>query len=407
MTSLLWRNLGWDRVRGPLFWVGLDAHEVLTDDHLTSVTIRRGSDDPSSHAPSTASLTSITRVDFSTDSLSIDLSDAGAAWLASRTYTAPGPIQRRFYGRRGATTAHDHGRGGWRTTDLTAASWDSVLTRSPSVWTPAAGQSYHTAISALCAPSWAPAVKVVLSAPGGADTWHQAGQPITADDLLSKLSDRLHLFAPLRSGRLTIRTLPSWLARAAEVSVWWPLSRSHVLSPITWSQPADMRKEYRLALRTPTGTTEIITSPTGTPTGTVQLDDKDWTDMVARSEHWRRIYGLRAMTHMNRWSIPRVRVRLDKLIGDPRENHRRAAGRLLLFEVGDAINLAGDWPSLLRGQAYIASINEQITHAGWVMELGLIPWRWINGENTSTPLPRTWDQAVGTWDTTTTKWSDH
>ena len=402
MRSPLYRALDWAGTH-PLVWASLDTNEMATDSQIVSLSIGRGSNNPSSHAPSTLAMHTTRRVDFSSESVSIDLSDQAAEHIAALTFTTAADIQTRFFGRRGATTARDVGRRGWVTTELTAASWDSVLKQSPDLWAPRAGRNLGQAATSVLSPSWAP-ITTSVARPSGIDTFHETGDMMTAGDVLAKLEDRLYLFAPQRAGNLIIRTLAAWEnAVPGAAANTWPLSRAHVAAPITWSQPADQRREYRLQLRTPTGTTEIITSPTGTPTGTVKLEDKDWTDMVDQSGHWQRIYGLRAMTHMNRWSTPQLRVPLHKLIASPRENDRRAAGMLLRAQVGGPIPMAGDWPWQLRGVAYLASLNEQITHQGWWLTLGLIPHRWLAGQDPPIPTPRTWDQTQQAWDTPTTQ----
>lgn len=399
--SILYRRLGWDGTN-PLIWASLDTNELIDDDEIQTITIRRGANDPSAHSPSVLTLDTTRNINFSSQSVSVDLSDQAASWLASTCYTTATKIQTRFFGRRGATTARDTHQG-LRGTQLTAASWDSVFRRSPDTYNPGAGTSLAAAGIALFNPTWAPAHAGVF---GVTDTWFEDPGEVTPGDLLSTLSQRLHLFSPERSGYLRIRTLDTWLDLAdAALTTRWPLSRAHVIAPTTWSQPAELPVEYEITIRTPTGHAVIRTAPDGTPTGTVQLDSQDWTTLVARSEHWRRWYGKRASTLQRRWSLPKLSIPLDRLISSPLENHRRAAGMLLELEVGDPVPLAGDWPDILTGVAYCAQINEQIRPDGWSLELTLLPHRWINGLDTDRPPARTWDQARGTWDTQTTTWN--
>lgn len=400
--SLLYRRLGWDGTN-PLVWAGLDSNELIDDDEIQSITIRRGGNDPSAHSPSILTLDTTRNVGLSSKSIGVDLSDQAASWLASRCYTTATKIQTRFFGRRGSTTARDTHQGR-RGTQLTAASWDSVFRRSPDTYNPGAGTALAAAGIALFSPSWSPARAGVF---GVTDTWFEAPGTITAGDLLSILSSRLHLFSPERTGYLRIRTLDNWLALVeAARTTRWPLSRAHVIAPTTWSQPAELPVEYEITIRNPNGSTTVIrTAPDGTPTGTVQLDQQDWTAFTSRSEHWRRWYGKRGSTLQQRWSLPKLSIPLDRLISSPLENHRRAAGMLLELEVGDPVPLAGDWPDILTGVAYCSAISEQIRPDGWSLELTLLPHRWINGLDTDRPPARTWDQARGTWDTQTTTWN--
>lgn len=397
--SRLYRNLGWAGA-GSLFEVTLDEEMTLGDDDLMSISTHRGGSDPSTHTPSTAHVHAARRVGLTSRSLRIRLTSAAASFLATRGYTTAAAIRDRFRGRRGATTAHDTARLGWRTTELVAASWDSVLRTSPDTWTPWGGAWFSAAVaSSALNPSWSPA-STTWDGAGTSDAFRFAGDPMTAREILGHLSSRLHLFITRRNGQLTVRNLAAWLNLAANAGAGvWPLSRSHVLAPTTWRQPHDSRREYALTYWDVGGyETTIITADGGVPTGEVMVEEVDWTDTTVRSEHWRRIYGINiSNNHLSSWSVPSVTIRLDKLLGSDRENDRRAAGMLLGLEVGDALPLAGDWPSQLAGIAYVGSVSEQITPAGWSMTLGLTPTRWLDGSNPIIPKPRTWNQARSTW----------
>lgn len=406
--SRLYRNLGWAGA-GPLFEVTLDEDMTLGDDDLMSISTHRGGSDPSTHTPSTAHVHAARRVGLTSRSLSIRLTSAAASFLATRGYTTAAAIRDRFRGRRGATTAHDTARLGWRTTELMAASWDSVLLTSPDTWTPHGGAWFSAAVaSSALNPTWSPA-SAVFDGAGASDAFRYEGEPMTAREILQVLAQRLHLFVGERSGRLMVRTLPVWRTRAAAaVDGTWPLSRSHVIAPTTWRQPHDSRREYALTIRRPGYDQTIITAEGGVPTGEVILEELDWTDTIAHTDHWERIYGINiSSNHLSSWSVPSVVGRLDKLIGSDRENDRRAAGMLLGLEVGDALPLAGDWPTQLAGIAYVGSISEQITPTAWTITLGLTPTRWIDGSSPVIPKPRSWNQSRGTWnDATTATWHE-
>ena len=150
----------------------------------------------------------------------------------------------------------------------------------------------------------------------------------------------------------------------------------------------------------------IVTSPNGAPSGTVRLEALDWSDLVAQTEHWRRLHGERARTLQSRFHLPKLRIPLHRLINHPKEGHRRAAGMLLTLQVGDPVPLSGDWPTFLDGITYATSITEEITHQGWWMDLSLWPYRWLNGEESPTPRPRTWAQTRQQWQTPTQTWQE-
>lgn len=393
--SRLYRNVG--VTAGELF-----RAVVSTTDHgasLTRVSIHRGGSDLSAHNVSTVTLDSTTNQSPSNGRvLKLELTSSVAQALAVRCSCNAAHIMARFAGRIATQTAHDSPKG-WRGGEVTAVSWSSLLEHSRTTWTLYPSASLSAGTTTVARNALAPELVVTWSGDSDTYTADVSGQTTTAAEWLRLVLDRGYIPRQRRDGTLEIQSLSYVEGKVPDGLDRWPLARSHVLSPIHWEQPVEIRTKFVMTRTTPTGQAVIKTDGEDVQ----KLTELDWTSTVATTEQWRRIYGWRAETWPG-WVLPQLTIRLDLLIASDREDDRRAAGMLLGLEVGDWVPLAGDWPPALTGLWIAAEIQEDITPSGWIIRLALKPFSHLAGENPPAVRPRTWRQASGTWAEYQTPW---
>lgn len=397
----------------PLLTLAADDWPTHYDDEISSITIRRGTDNPNGGVGvSTMEVTIPEIVHFSAmtgRTIHLHMTSNRAQQLAAHTgfsgdYTL---LMNRFKGRVGPVSVNDSGKSRTSSTTLTAASWIAQESHSGHRTTLTAPIHIDTAIDQLLyrAPTYYSMEKF-----GVWDTLLETIESTRYRDTIGKLtSDYNVLIADLRNGNSRAMTLPWRLGQAlARVSTTAPLTRSQAISPAQWQQSSEsLPKKFQIVRTDANGarriTTRFIESQVAPDAETVELD---WEHFQERSPHWD--YASRARVHQDnirQYSMPSVTVDLLHLLGSDIHYHRRQAGELLAIEIGDSLNLAGDWPAALQGIQFVSGMTETITGSEWRLDLTLDPLLHVFGEYPPDIPALVWEQATYPWDSESRRWN--
>lgn len=407
----LYRKLDW--LPKPIFAVQTPNIGTLTDDSIQSIVIHRGKSDNSGGVnPTTVEVKLANNlVAAGGKDISVVIRNVVTTALAAK-FTAdpdtPAYIRDRFRGRVGTQSMDDQSNGKQYNTVM-GASWTAQLAYAPNVHNIATSTNIGTLLTTILKPSYL-ASKIVVTALGDYDTSYEIAAG-TYSDLIGKYaSDIGILIRDTRAGETQIVPMPYRRDRAlAAIPTSSPLARSQAISPATWTQPNESPStEYRLTYRDAGNVVRtIVTTGTGTVSGTAPVEDLDWTYFRALTDQWRYVWAMRAETFDNRFRIETIKVDLLHLLSSDNPYHWEQAGYLLKMQVGDPIFLSGDWASALQGAHFAEGITEKIDSDTWEITLSLIRFREITGEEPITPVPaRVWDQANYSWDTETRKWDE-
>lgn len=385
---------------------------TLYDDEISSVVITRGKSDNSGGVnPATMEVSlANNKVGKAGDTTALVINFAARNALAAKLGGGSAEsdyMAARFRGRLGKQSMDDTGKRQLNT--IMCASWSAQLSYAPNVHTFAAGISVETLLKQILRPNFL-ASQITVTALGTYDTTYVAETGNYSDLIGKYAADIGILVRDTRAGALEI--LPMVYRRDRALSALpnsSALARSQAISPATWTQPNESPStEFRLTYRDADNVVKtIVTSTTGSVTGTAPVEDLDWTYFRAHTDQWRYVHGLRAATFDNRFRIESITVDLLYLISSSNSYHRSQASYLLRMQVGDPIFLSGDWATALRGVHFAEGIKETIDQDTWEITLNLVRFREITGEEPLTPVPaRVWDQATYPWDTETRKWDE-
>lgn len=386
---------------------------TVTDEEIQSIVIHRGkAGNAGGVSPSSVEVTlANNKVAKGGDQIGVVIRNAANTALAAKWTTdpdTPAYIRDRFQGRVGKQSMDDQDNTR-QFNSIMGASWTSQLSYAPNTHSIAAGTNVGTLLTTILQPSYL-ASKIPVTALGTYDTSYEIADGKYSDLIGKWAGDIGILVRDMRAGDVQILPMPYRRDRAlAEIPTSAPLARSQAISPANWTQPNEGPPvEYRLTYRDADNVVRtIVTSTTGAVTGTAPVEDLDWTYFRAHTDQWRYVHGMRAATFDNRFRIETITVDLLHLLSSPYPYHWQQAGRLIALQVGDPVNLSGDWASALQGVHFAEGITETIDKDTWDITLSLVRFREITGEEPITPVPaRIWDQATYPWDTETRKWDE-
>lgn len=399
-------------VTRPLFSLTVDDWPTHFDDAISSITIRRGNGDPNGGVGvSTMEVVIPEIVHFSkmtSRTIQLFMSSNRAQQLAAHTgYSDYTKLMNRFKGRIGPVSVEDTGKVTSSSTTFACSSWIAQEARSSHRATLTAPIHIDAALDLLLyrAPNYYTMAKF-----GVWDTLLETIENTRYSDTIGMLtSDYNVLVGDLRNGNARAMTLPYRLSQAlARVTTTAPLTRSQAISPARWQQNSESNaKKWRVIRTDSTGarwtSTRYIEGQVAADAETVELD---WEHFQERSDHWD--YASRARVHQDnirQYNLPGVKVDLLHLLGSEQHYHRRQAGELLALEIGDSLNLAGDWPAALQGIQIVTEMTETITGSEWTLDLSLAPLLHVFGEYPPDIPALVWEQATYPWDSESRRWN--
>lgn len=398
----LYRTLDKIGVPTPLLTITGDTFAV-TDDQITSVSIGHGGTDPSPGVQPSTCEAVLQRPSWTKtgENFAVALTAAATSALSTHTGQSINSIRNRFTGRVGRQTNTDNA--GRLVANMTAASWSAQLPRIRTSYFLPDGTGVHDALRFLCSPDALPAISWM--AYGDDDILAEPIADATYKDTAGKLTaDIGTLVRDTRDGTLEAWSLPyreTWAAQ--RLADRYPLTRSQAISPATWDQPNEdipvkVRADWIDAAGNP-----YARSSGGTPETIVERHD--WTHIQAQTGALDMHFEALVNQGWNRlFRLPTVTVDLLYLLSSPREYHRGQAGMLLALNAGDPIGLSGDWPEYLRGLHFVTGLTETITKDEWMLDLSLVPYSLVLGENSPTVPAMVWDSATYPWNTETRSW---
>lgn len=408
----LYRKLDW--LPKPLFALQTNPLGNLTDDEISSVVIHRGKSDNSGGVhPSTMEVSlGNNKVGIAGNIIGLIIRSAPADAIAARVggdsadaaYIAP-----RFRGRLGKQSMDDRGDKKLPLNTIMASSWSAQLSYAPDVHALPSGTNVLTLLQRILRPDYL-ASRITVLSNGTMDTIFGEANGKYSDLIGKYAGDIGVLVRDRRDGSLEVMPMPfrrdDALARMATLP---SLTRGQAISPASWDQPNELPPtEYRLTYRDAANVVKtIVTSPTGSVTGTAPVEDVDWTYFRANTDQWRYIHGMRSATFDDRFRLETVTIDLIHLLSSKYSYHWQQAGYLLKMQTGDPVYLGKDWPTVLQGVHFAEGIKETINSETWEIELSLIRFRELTGDEPTGTIPaRVWDQAVYPWDTETRKWDE-
>lgn len=406
----LWRTL---EASSPLFGMIITGGDAFNDHSIKSITLNRGDSSTLAGMQPTSMEVELTGK-FTKRStgrtIDLHLSSAGASTIARLCGVSSEAIKMRFVGRAGTFRYNDHPLTSQQSTTVMAGSWAAQETNSGKRL-PIVGKNQPI--------SWI--LGRVLYRAGSRYSWTARGdfertgvefEDAGFDDIWGKLADDIYVPAPIkRNGTLAAVSLPQLFAETHERLASTPtLLRSQVLAPAEWNQPNEVNSELYSFLHTNAAGVVIRQDLQYTYSGTnipdFDVTEIDWTQLrLNDTGHF--LYAARAYImreSSQRWFIGGVTIDLLRLMRSPNRYDREVAGFLLTLEVGESLNLAGDWPIDVSGVYFAASIKEHISADEWSLEIGLIPFLWVFGEQSPEVPALVWDSFTTVWDDETRTW---
>lgn len=404
IVSRLYRRL--PSVPRPLFRVYFDGQLREDDDSITGITITRGGSSPFGVTPSTIEL-EVPRSWFADqlNGTTVRVIVPNAAEVAALGGPAfySGHVYDRFHGRASIVRITDNGRRRAQTVML-GSSWIAQESASKHRATLTTSYRIDQAIEALLyrSPSFYP--WAILGGTPSDRIGARIEDAAYQSDINRLTADFRVLVTQTRSGAAQLRMLDEQKQRAEDRIVSTPhLTRSQALTPARMEQPNESNvKKFRFEYRNDDGTlasTERWDETTITPDA--ETETIDWTHLApaqGSGSHFE--HAVRGMVYENStraYRIPSITVDLLMLLSSENAYHRAQGVNLLSLEVGDTVNLSGDWVYALRGVHFVAGMTERITGAEWSMTLTLWPSIWVLGERWLDIPAQTWDAATNTW----------
>lgn len=401
--------------RVPMFQVENAQLGHLRDDVLHSIKITRGTDEPMPGLSPTV-------VEFST---------RGAVWPAVNSTThvrltddymaasglPAGCRERAMKLRVGTYETEDRGDGRRFTTTLQAVHWSALLNTAARKLQPVASAWVDSlVVSALNHPDLNTRYNVAAAATP-VDEFGITGEWTATPDVLDKWgAGHGMLLREKRTGDLEVVNLDRRRAEVdAAMATTLPILRRQGIAPARWHQTAEAGTvQYSITRRTAENNVEYTQDwplPAGAEVARVQPRLVDWSDTRTYTEQYR--HYMNARNYASNYpenSLAAVRVDVAHLIRSAEPYDRALVRQLLALEVGAPVFLSGDWPGAVRGRYFAQQITEEITPAGWTLELALQPGSRVVGYNydESQQLPvYTWGQLAAlrpsqTWGTDTT-----
>ena len=408
----LWRTLN---PSGPLFGMTISGGDSFNDHSIQSITLNRG-DSSTLAGMQPTSLEVEVAGKFTKRStgrtIDVHLTNSAASMIAQRCGVSSAAIKTRFIGRAGSFRYTDDPRSTRQSTTIMAGSWAAQEANSGKRL-PIVGKNQPI--------SWI--LGRVLYRAGRTYNWQARGdfehtgiefENAGFADIWGKLADDIYVPAPVqRDGTLVAFSLPRLFADAqSRLSTTPTLLRSQVLAPAEWTQPNEVNSEkYRFRYTNKDGEVihqELQYTWSGTNIPDFDITEIDWTQLrLNDTGHF--LYAARAYImreSSQRWFIDGVKIDLLSLMRSKNRYDREVAGFLLTLEVGESLNLAGDWPIDVSGVYFAASIKEHITADEWSLEIGLLPFLWVFGEQSPEVPALVWDSFTNVWDDETRTWDE-
>lgn len=410
--SRLWRSLD---ATAPLFEMTLTGGDRFTDHNIMSITLNRGDAGTLAGMQPTSLEVEVTgkftkRATGRT--VDVRMTTSGASRIAQLTGTPSASLRTRFIGRAGTFRYTDDPRTHQQSTQIMAGSW-AAQERNSGKRLPIVGKNQPIA----------EILGRVLYRAGRTYTWNARGtwertgiefENAGFDDIWGKLADEIYIPAPVRrNGTLAAVSLPQLFAETtARLTTIPTLLRSQVVAPAEWNQPNEVNSELYSFVHTNADGVVIRQDLQYTWSGTnipdFDVTEVDWTQLrLNGTGHF--LYAARAYImreSSQRWFIGGVTIDLLSLLRSSNRYDREVAGFLLTLEVGESLNLAGDWPADVSGVYFAASIKEHISATEWSLEIGLIPFLWVFGEQSPEVPALVWDSFTNEWDSETRTWDE-
>lgn len=398
----------------PLFSLTMTGGDRYDDDDITEITINRG--DASTLAGMQPSSLEVDLAGKSTKrmtgkTVTLNLTTAGRSLLANITGKPSAYFYERFVGRAGTFKYVDSPRTAQQTTKIMAGSW--------------AAQERNSGKRLAIVGKNQPISEIlgrVLYRAGRTYTYTARGDfertgiefdNAGFDDIWGKLADDIYIPAPVkRNGTLAAVSLPQLFTETQERLTTQPhLTRSQVLSPVDWEQPNEVNSELYSFLHTNSDGVVIRQDLQYTWSGSnipdYDVTEIDWKQLrLNDTGHF--LYAARGYIMREasqRWFLSGVTIDLIRLFKSDNPYDREVAGFLLTLEVGESVNLSGDWPIDVSGVYFAAAIKEHITKDDWTLEISLLPFLWVFGEQSPVVPPRVWDSFAHPWDEEARNWN--
>lgn len=401
----LYRTLQRLGIPTPLLTVTASGHGLIRDDQIRSVVTHHGTQGPSEGLhPSTCEISTTLLTSILTgNNIKVELSEPAALRLLALTGASPTLTLARFSGRIGVQDVEDTGRRQMVT--LVSSSWSAQLSNSRTVYSAAKGAKLSGVLVGMMTPPHLAPLLTVTAADTG-DYLFEAAEG-RFSDLFDKHASDIGISAlHWRTGRVQLVARAGRKAAAAAAAGQYPLTRSQVLAPSSWSQPSEIVADNMVAIYTngvgqPVRVTANLGSPLSSPERVL-----DWQHIQFYSEQWRHIDTLEHRQSPNRYQLPSVTIDLLALLDSGTPYNLRQVGQLLSLNQGDPILLSGDWHPDIEGVNFVTGIDETLNKETWEMTLSLSPYLHVVGEQSPGVQPRIWDSARRAWDTETRRWSE-
>lgn len=398
----------------PIFELTMTGGDEYDDTDISEVTINRG--DSSTLAglqPSTleVDLSGKSTKRMTGKTVTLNLTTEGRSLLANITGKPSAYFYERFVGRAGTFQYTDTPRAGQEVTKIMAGSW--------------AAQERNSGKRLAIVGKNQPISEIlgrVLYRDGRTYSYVARGdfertgiefENAGFDDIWGALAEDIYIPAPVkRNGTLTAVSLPQLFTETHERLESTPhLTRSQVLSPVEWQQPNEVNSELYSFLHTNSDGVVIRQDLQYTWAGSnipdFDVTEIDWKQLrLNDTGHF--LYAARGYIMREasqRWFLSGVTVDLLHLFTSDNPYDREVAGFLLSLEVGESVNLSGDWPIDVSGVYFAAAIKEHITKDEWTLEISLLPFLWVFGEQSPIVPPRVWDSFAHPWDDETRNWN--
>lgn len=398
----------------PLFALTMTGGDQYDDNSIIMITINRG--DASTLAGMQPSTLEVDLAGKSTKrmtgkTVTLNLTSAGRSLLSNMTGKPSAYFYERFVGRAGTFKYTDSPRTAQQITKIMAGSW-AAQERNSGKRLPIVGKNQP--ISEI--------LGRVLYRAGRTYTYTARGEfertgiefaDASFDDIWGKLADDIYIPAPVkRNGTLSAVSLPQLFTETQERLNSTPhLTRSQVLSPVEWEQPNEVNSELYSFLHTNSDGVVIRQDLQYTWAGS-NIPDFDTTEIdwkqLRLNDTGHFLYAARGYIMREasqRWFLSNVTVDLLHLLRSANPYDRDVAGFLLTLEVGESVNLSGDWPIDVSGVYFAAAIKEHISSNEWTLEISLLPFLWVFGEQSPVVPPRVWGSFAHPWNEETRNWN--
>lgn len=404
--SRLYRQLAAAGCPTPLLRVAHGEPGAITDDSIRSAVMHHGTSGPDEGLnPSTAEVALTTLLPIRTGkTIGIILAEPAARWIANRTQVHYLDVIDRYWGRIGQQSVEDTDKHQWTT--LTAASFTAQLATTRNTHSFVSGRDLAAVIAGIMRP---PHLSELVDVQ--ADWWNDkivgAIENATFQDLFGKYVTDIGI-AALQDRRGFVRIYNRAQRKQAALDALetvYPITRSQVLSPTTWTQGNErVENNYVAHYINAAGQQAEHHAVTGASTSAPD-NDLDWTHIQFFTDQYRHATTLEFREATLMYWLPSISFDIGALLTSPSAYHRAQAGFLLSLSPGSPVTFSGDWPADLQGVHFATGIDESIEPSGWTLTLNLTPYLHIVGEHTPSVAPLVWSSATHPWSAEARNWN--